>query len=98
MGDIFFFMLHSSETVERVFSTINRIKTKLRNRLSTKTITEMLHTKRSILNCNCHALEISKEMLKRMYSEIYCTRKTVRLSRKQQLQHFCAAADDDIDE
>lgn len=37
---------HSSATVERIFSAVNRMKTKFRNRLSSSTITGMLHTKR----------------------------------------------------
>lgn len=35
---------HSSATVERVFSAVNRMKTKLRNKLSSATISGMLHT------------------------------------------------------
>jgi len=40
---------HSSACVERLFSIININKTKLRNRLSTDTITGILHSK-NILN------------------------------------------------
>lgn len=62
---------HSSATVERVFSCINRMKTKLRNRLSSKNISGMLHTKRLLSKDNCHDFQITKEMRKRMNSDMY---------------------------
>lgn len=39
---------HSSACVERIFSTINLNKTKVRNRLNTETLTSILHTKKYI--------------------------------------------------
>lgn len=84
---------HSSATVERVFSSINRMKTKLRNRLSTKTISGLLHTKRIISNDNCHGFEIKKEMVKRMNSEMYknkCEQKTAA--------ETTAADDDEVED
>ena len=37
---------HSSATAERIFSSVNNMKTKQRNRLSTKTLIGLLHAKR----------------------------------------------------
>ena len=62
---------HSSATVERVFSSITRMKTKLRNRLSSKTMSGILHTKRLLSNDNCHDFEILTSMRKRMNNEMY---------------------------
>ncbi|GBP79772.1 hypothetical protein EVAR_56680_1 [Eumeta japonica] len=42
---------HSTAMVERLFSSINLMKTKLRNKLSTTTIKGTLHTKSEIKNC-----------------------------------------------
>jgi len=42
-------LLHSSASVERIFSCINLNKTKVRNRLSTESLIELLHSK-NILN------------------------------------------------
>ncbi|CAG5019967.1 unnamed protein product [Parnassius apollo] len=42
---------HSSAAVERLFSAINIMKTKLRNRISTTTIKGVLHTKSEITDC-----------------------------------------------
>ncbi|CAH0397053.1 unnamed protein product [Chilo suppressalis] len=40
---------HSSANVERIFTHINLLKTIQRNRLSTESITSLLHSKRLIL-------------------------------------------------
>lgn len=62
---------HSSAAAERVFSSINRMKTKTRNRLTTATISGLLHTKRLMLERNCYDLEVTRSMLSKMNSEIY---------------------------
>lgn len=57
---------HSSAATERVFSTINLNKTKIRNRLETKTLSGMLNSK-NILNFqkkSCYNFEINEEMFK----------------------------------
>lgn len=43
-----FCLLHSSACVERIFSTVNLNKTKLRNRLSPNTLNGILHNKQFI--------------------------------------------------
>ncbi|KAK3869381.1 hypothetical protein Pcinc_025308 [Petrolisthes cinctipes] len=62
---------HSSATVERVFSAVNRQKTKLRNRLSIKTLSGILHTKRLLEDKSCFNFPISTKMVHMMQSEIY---------------------------
>ena len=57
---------HSSATVERVFSAINRMKTKTRNRLSTETLTGLLHTKQLIKGKSCFDFTVTKPLLKRV--------------------------------
>lgn len=71
-------MPHSTATVERLFSSINIMKTKLRNKLSTTTIKGTLHTKTEIKNCfefnvtNDHIKKFNKNMydLKKNKDEI----------------------------
>lgn len=53
---------HSSANVERIFSHINLLKTKQRNRLSTESITGLLHTKRLMNDANCYDFEISSKI------------------------------------
>lgn len=62
---------HSSATVERVFSAVNRLKTKLRNRLSTKTLSGILHTKRLLQDNSCYDFAVSTEMVNMMDSKMY---------------------------
>lgn len=50
---------HSSAAVERIFSSINLIKTKQRNRLKTNTIEGLLHTQELIGEKPCYSLEPS---------------------------------------
>ncbi|XP_068225057.1 protein FAM200C-like [Palaemon carinicauda] len=59
---------HSSATVERIFSAINRMKTKTRNKLSTETITGLLHTKQLIKGACCY--DFNDEYLK--YESSFC--------------------------
>lgn len=52
---------HSSANVERVFSSINLMKTCQRNRLCTRSIIGLLHTKQYIDKNNCYNFPIGKE-------------------------------------
>jgi len=45
---------HSSACVERIFSCVNLIKTKYRNRLNTHNLIGLLHTKQVIKDSNCY--------------------------------------------
>ena len=54
---------HSSATVERVFSAVNRMKTKIRNRLST--------SKRLVEKNTCFNFTVPSEMVRMMNSDIY---------------------------
>lgn len=60
---------HSSANVERVFSAVNLIKTKNRNRLSTEAIVGLLHTKRYIGDGNCYDFNIPTTMFTKMSSQ-----------------------------
>ncbi|KYN50089.1 hypothetical protein ALC62_00117, partial [Cyphomyrmex costatus] len=62
---------HSSANVERIFSQINLMKTQQRNRLCTKSITGLLHTKTYLKNKECFNLNIEKHILKRINNEMY---------------------------
>lgn len=57
---------HSSANVERIFSIINLMKTKQRNRLSTESIVGLLHTQRLMTNSNCFDVDITNEMLSKI--------------------------------
>lgn len=62
---------HSSAAAERVFSAVNRMKTKTRNRLSTSTMAGLLHTRRLMTDRKCYDVKISDSLIKRMTSNIY---------------------------
>lgn len=62
---------HSSANVERIFSQINLLKTKQRNRLSTESITGLLHTKRIFNAANCYDFEIDSKMTEAMSKEYW---------------------------
>jgi len=62
---------HSSANVERIFSQINLMKTQQRNKLCTKSIIGLLHTKTYLKNKECFNLNIEKHVLKRINNEIY---------------------------
>jgi len=64
---------HSSATVERLFSVINLNKTKIRNKLSTDTVTGILHCKNLLKNQDksCFNFDINSEIIKKMNSSIY---------------------------
>lgn len=56
---------HSSATVERVFSAINRMKTKTRNRLSTETLVGLLQTRQSLKDSSSCDFRVTKALLRR---------------------------------
>lgn len=62
---------HSSAAAERVFSSINRMKTKTRNRLTTTTISGLLHTRRLMNERNCYDMEVTSSLTSKMNSDIY---------------------------
>lgn len=57
---------HSSANVERIFSSVNLMKTKQRNRLTTETLSGLLHAKRYMGGSECHDFAINKNLLKKM--------------------------------
>lgn len=59
---------HSSAAVERVFSQINLMKTKLRNQLNTPTLIGMLHSQATYDRASCHNFKIKPSHLQRMTS------------------------------
>ncbi|CAH1111420.1 unnamed protein product [Psylliodes chrysocephalus] len=61
---------HSSATVERTFSTINLNKTKIRNKLSTETLSGILHTKTLMKNENCFNFNIDEDLVKKLNYKI----------------------------
>ena len=60
---------HSSAAVERVFSQVNLMKTKMRNQLNTSTLIGMLHAKDTYKSASCHDFKIKSTHLKRMTAE-----------------------------
>ncbi|KAL3224003.1 hypothetical protein MRX96_027070 [Rhipicephalus microplus] len=62
---------HSSAVVERVFSQVNLLKTKQRNRLSTDALCGLLHAKRTLTDSSCYTIQITPSHLKRMTKEMY---------------------------
>lgn len=60
---------HSSANVERIFSAVNLIKTKNRNRLSTDALVGLLHAKRHIGDKNCYDFNIPKAMFSKISSQ-----------------------------
>ncbi|KAL3213093.1 hypothetical protein MRX96_035666 [Rhipicephalus microplus] len=62
---------HSSAAVERVFSQVNLLKTKQRNRLSTDALCGLLHAKRTLTDSCCYTFLITPSHLKRMKKEMY---------------------------
>lgn len=58
---------HSSANVERLFSAINLMKTKIRNRLHTDTLTGLLYTKSGLKKNREPSQEHLKHFNKNMY-------------------------------
>jgi hypothetical protein len=59
---------HSSASCERVFSKVNLMKTKSRNKLQTPVLNGLLHTDQSVKRRGCYNFEPSQSMLKSMTS------------------------------
>lgn len=73
---------HANADCERVFSTVNCMKTKLRNRLNTETINGALHTKQHIKGGrdsgkNCVNFQPNDEMFSRMTKNILYENQTI---------------------
>ena len=62
---------HSSAAVERIFSQINLLKTKMRNKMNTATLNGLLHAKTTFDSATCHDFKILPSHLNRMTEEIY---------------------------
>lgn len=62
----------SNAACERVFSSVNLIKTKLRNRFSTESVANIIFAKQGLQGA-CHDFNPSKEMLARFDAQIYAT-------------------------
>lgn len=64
---------HSSASVERLFSSINLNKTKIRNRISTETMSGILHSKNllSIQAQHCYEFNISSDMVHKHSYQMY---------------------------
>jgi hypothetical protein len=67
---------HSSANVERVFSTMNLLKTKTRNRIKTNSLVGLLHTKRLFENATCYNFTICSEMLNNMKTNVLYKKQT----------------------
>ena len=64
---------HSSASVERVFSQVNLMKTKVRNSLSTDSLNGMLHAKKKIENASADNFKVTQGHLELMTADIYKT-------------------------
>jgi hypothetical protein len=62
---------HTSAAVERIFSIINYNKSKCRNKLSTDSLSGILHSKRIISRETCYSLTVNREMLRKHCYYIY---------------------------
>ncbi|XP_077492088.1 uncharacterized protein LOC144102802 [Amblyomma americanum] len=64
---------HSSAAIERVFSQVNLVKTKQRNRLSTQALCGLLHAKAkgALMDSCCYKFKITPSHLKRMNKDMY---------------------------
>lgn len=61
---------HSNADCERIFSKINNMKTKSRNKLITETVKGLLLTSEGV-NGDCSSFKPSNEMLKKMTASMY---------------------------
>lgn len=66
---------HSSANVERIFSTINIIKTKQHNRCNTETLEGLLHAKNSTKTTTCVNFQIKPEHFNAMNQSMYDLKK-----------------------
>lgn len=69
---------HSNADCERLFSKVNNIKTKLRNRLKTDTTEKILLAKQCVNeNGNCTKFKATKCMLSKMNSTLYIGKSSI---------------------
>lgn len=61
---------HSSAAVERVFSQVNLMKTKMRNQLNTSTLIGMLHAKEIYKEEPCYNFKIKPSHVRRMTADV----------------------------
>lgn len=66
-----FCLPHSSANVERIFSTINLLKTKQRNRCNTETLEGLLHAKNSFKKSCCYDFKVTPDHLKLFNNSMY---------------------------
>ncbi|KYM98522.1 hypothetical protein ALC62_10762 [Cyphomyrmex costatus] len=59
-------LLHSSATVKRIFSQRNLCKTKSRNKLSTETVTGIIHSKYLLKPACCYNFEVQPNLIKKI--------------------------------
>lgn len=74
VNNLVFYILtlpHSTAAVERIFSTVNLNKTKLRNRLSTDTLKGILHSKNLLKDQSCFNFDIPPSMTKTLNNNMY---------------------------
>lgn len=62
---------NSRACMERLFSTINLNKTKIRNRLFSDTLTGILHSKMNNQNKHCYNFDVLPDMLLKHNSDIH---------------------------
>lgn len=64
---------HSSANVERIFSQVNLLKSQQRNKLSTASISGLLHTKTflALKSANCYSVTFDKNIVKMHNKQMY---------------------------
>ena len=65
--------MDSSAAVERIFSQINLVKTKTKNKLNTATLNGLVPAKATFDSATCYNFKILPSHLSRMTEEIYKT-------------------------
>lgn len=60
---------HSSAAAERIFSQLFLLKSKVRNRLTIETCSNILHTKEMISNNTCYSWKPSERLMKRKFKD-----------------------------
>jgi len=62
---------HSSANVERIFSMVNTIKTKDRNRLNTENLIGLLQTKRALKDAECFSFDFNDNYINLFNQKMY---------------------------
>jgi len=62
---------HSSACVERIFSSVNLINTKFRNRLNTQNLIGLLHAKQVLKDYNGFSYDFGKEYMDLFNKQMY---------------------------